>query len=691
MPVLAIRLLVWCALLLALYVAAQWLASPGLPASMLAPADRALRVQLFPLLALQVTTILRGGHAAVAYASYALIAATLLLAATLAAWLAWRGLQRATVRYLAAALALMSIAVAHFWFLREFSPLRSLLALRDALDYVAMLCGIFALVAFVACFRIYPEAFSRESVRRDSSLRVSGRNAQSLRIRRGEGFWRLWSWLPQERYGTYGRTRSPELAGVSRMLRSRECLWLLGLVAIISCGLLYSPVMADGALALRLFMWTAVALAAIVVLDPVFGARCDEARLLHWVQQREHTALFDFENALHGFLGRPPGLALTAGFALALTALWHRAVPEASALSALLISISLIVTLGHALSLLYLNWRHGAAEQRRAIAWIFLGTAGVTALWMMAILIVGLFMVFRWHLVGDGGPEARSLQGSIALLGPPAIALAFVLSLWASILHRGSFDPGLALRRGAGYAVLGIVLTAIFVAVEGAVSSLVVVHFGMPSQSGPVLAGTAVALGFGPLRERVERGVQHVMQRLLPPEAVAAGERRECAIVFSDLSGYTRLAEIDEAEAVTWAALLHRNARIVADAHQGRVVKTIGDAVLCVYPDAGQAIAAVRALHQSYRNDAQQRDSEPLPVHSGVHVGEVVIAPDGDVFGASVNLAARLQGLAGPDEVVASMTAAAALADAGLQAEALPARRFKHIQEPVDCLRLRLA
>ena len=205
-----------------------------------------------------------------------------------------------------------------------------------------------------------------------------------------------------------------------------------------------------------------------------------------------------------------------------------------------------------------------------------------------------------------------------------------------------------------------------------------------------MLAGTAVALGFGPLRERVDRGVQHVMQRLLPPEAVAGGERRECAIVFSDLSGYTRLAEIDEEEAVTLAAILHRNARAVSDVHGGRVVKTIGDAVLCVYPDATAALAASIALHAGYRSDCAHRDSEALPVHSGLHVGELVIAPDGDVFGASVNLAARLQTLAGADELVASHTAAAAIAANGLGAEALPARRFKNIAEPVDCLRVRL-
>jgi class 3 adenylate cyclase len=127
---------------------------------------------------------------------------------------------------------------------------------------------------------------------------------------------------------------------------------------------------------------------------------------------------------------------------------------------------------------------------------------------------------------------------------------------------------------------------------------------------------------------------------------------------------------------VTLAAILHRHARIVADQHNGRLVKTIGDATLCVFPDANAGLAAVVALHAGYRAECAQRDSEALPVHSGLHVGELVIAPDGDVFGASVNLAARLQTLAGPDELVAS-TAAAAMQDASLTAQMLPARRSR--------------
>lgn len=691
MVAIAVRLLAFVALLLGIWAAGDWLATPRLPEAALDPDDKALPLQLFPLLALQISNILRGGTLVVAYAIYAISAGAIVLSVLLSAWLAWRGLQRTTVRYLVLALALGSLAVAYFWFFRELQPYRQMLSTaRPVLDYVGMAAGLLALMSLVACFRSYPEPFAREMARLDFEAGSSKRIEQAARVRRGDGLWRFWSWLPSEHYGNHGRRQSPGLRGVARALRSRELIWIVAFACIALAGFAWSPVMSDGHPGFRAFFWSAVATLVLIFLDPTFGVRCEEMWLFRWMHESEHTSLFNFEMALHRFFGGPVGMAVAVAAACALTWFWHRDLAASAALTALLLVVTVLVLSGHALSMLYLNWRHGKPEHRHAIGWIFLGTAGMAALWMAALAIVGLFMLFRWHLVGDGGPTSRWLQGAIALAGPPLIALTFVAALWASIVHHGSFDPGMALRRGTGYAVLGIVMTALFVALEGALSSLVVVHLGMPSESGPVLAGTAVALGFGPLRQRVDRGVERVVQRLLPPESLAAGERREYAIAFSDLSGYTRLSEIDEAEAMTLAAILHRNARIAADRHGGRVVKTIGDAVMSVFPDASSGLSAVVALHGGYGAESAGRDSDALPIHSGLHVGEVVIAPDGDVFGASVNLAARLQTLAGPDDLVASSTMADAIAAAALTSESLPGRRFKNIAEPVDCLRVRL-
>ncbi len=685
MVTVAIRLIALAALALGSWVSIDWMLDPRFPEVLLAQGNvKELAKQMFPLAGFQAVIGLRQGWTTTPLLlSYACTALTLALAGALAAWLAWRGLQRATVRHLTLALSLAVLCVAYFWFARELAPTRTTMqAFAPILDYPAMLCGIFALIALVACFRTYPEAFSRDLVDRQIATMITSNSDRAQRIRAGDGVWRLWSWLPEEQFGAYGRTRHLHRHGIARLLGSREFLWLILIAAFTWLGMTQSAVLDYLPLPVRLAALTFLASLPLVFVDPLLGARIDEDLVSRL--QRE-TSSFDFSLHLHRWFGHPLGLVLIALCGVGLTLLWHRGHTKSVALVML---IGLMLLSGHALSLLYLNWRHGPTENRRAIAWIFLGTAGAAALWVAAVNIA-LLLMFMSMQDEIFSSRLRWVSAGMAV-GPPFIALAFVLSLWASILHRGSFDPGLALRRGAGYAVLGVVLTACFVALEGAASSLVVVHLGMPSQSGPILAGTAVALGFGPLRERVDRNVQRVMLRLLPPEAVAAGERRECAIVFSDLSGYTRLAEIDEEEAVTLAAILHRHARIVADRHGGRLVKTIGDAVLCVFPDADAGLTAVVALHAGYRAECAQRDSEALPVHSGLHVGELVIAPDGDVFGASVNLAARLQTLAGADELVASHTAATAIAARGLAAEALPARRFKNIAEPVDCLRLRL-
>lgn len=683
MVVVTIRLLAFVAFAVGCWLAVDWMLDPRLPEVLLTQAiSKEIAKQLFPLAALQVAIGLRGGWSTTPLLlAYAGIALTMTLAASLAAWLAWRGLQRATVRHLALALALAVLCVAYFWFARELHPMRTGIGVfAPTLDYVGMLCGIFAWVALVGCFRNYPDVFSHELVERQIATTLSSNSSRAQRIRAGSGPWRLWAWLPQEQFGHYGRRQHPDRRWIVRLFASREMLWLLLIVAGAYVGWMRTSVLDYLPTPVRFGAMAFLAAMVLVFIDPLFGARIDEDLVSRWQRQ---ISSFDIAMHLHRWFSHPIGLLLIALLGGALTLLWHQGYLM---LVMLTLMIGVMLLAGHALSLLYLNWRHGAPAHRRAIDWIFLGTAGAAALWIAAENIALLLMfassqdtVFasRLHWVSTG-----------MVVGPVFVALTFVLSLWASILHRGSFDPGLALRRGAGYAVLGVVLTACFVALEGALSSLVVVHLGMPSQSGPVLAGTVVALGFGPLRERVDHVVQRAMQRLLPPEAIAAGERRACAIVFSDLSGYTRLAEIDEEEAVTLAAILHRHARAVAHANGGRVVKTIGDAVLCVYPDATAAIAASVALHAGYRAECAQRDSEALPMHSGLHVGELVIAPDGDVFGASVNLAARLQTLAGANELVASHTAAAAIAACGLAAEPLPARRFKNIAEPVDCLRL---
>jgi len=678
---LALRVLAALAAALGLWASIDWLLAPRMPLG------SGTDLSLFPLLAIPINAVLRGlMPPAIGHIQYVFVCATLLLAAGLSLRLAWLSTTTIATRRLGLAMALAVLAVGYFWLIRDVAPWQTpLRPFLPWLDPTATAFGALSLVTLVGCFRSYPEPLTQEFADRGLTAALDWQDRLASNKRAGHGIWRLWSWLPLEHYGNYGREQRPDLRGLTRLLRSREAVWVGAALAICAYGIGMAGWLGEARLGSRVLAVSFLSAAIIVIADPVAAARFDTGPL-SFIRRRMRSTLTSGELTLHRWLGSVPGLIVIAASAAGVACLWRSGGGVGGALSGFIMMSYVLLLFGHALSLLFLNWRHGLAEHRHAIGWIFLGTAGAVVVWLAAILAVGLFGLGHWLLGGD----TKLMLGSVIVLGPPLVAFAFVLSLWASILHRGSFDPALALRRGTGVAIAGVLLTAVFVALEGILTSQVVVHLGMPSASGAVVAGTVTALLIAPARKRMDHHVQRAVQRWLPPEALAASQREQGVIAFSDLSGYTRLSETDQDEALTLAALLHRCAREQAEARGGRVVKSLGDAVLCTYPDPTRALAAVIALHRSYREESELRTLEYLPVHSGMHFGEWVVAQDGDVFGASVNLAARLQSLAGPEEVVLTESLTPALNEAGIVAEALPARRFKNIAEPIDCYRFRV-
>jgi len=121
---------------------------------------------------------------------------------------------------------------------------------------------------------------------------------------------------------------------------------------------------------------------------------------------------------------------------------------------------------------------------------------------------------------------------------------------------------------------------------------------------------------------------------------------RPPAIAFVDLSGYTSMTVERGDDAAAAAAEHLRNlAEGAVRAVDGRIVKVLGDGVLLQFPDPIAAIRATLALV------ARVAASGLSPAHAGIAADRVVVR-DGDVFGQTVNLAARIAGQAGPGEVV---------------------------------------
>ena len=145
------------------------------------------------------------------------------------------------------------------------------------------------------------------------------------------------------------------------------------------------------------------------------------------------------------------------------------------------------------------------------------------------------------------------------------------------------------------------------------------------------------------LNARIVAAVEH---ELVGAGRVPARPRRPAAVAFVDLSGFTpHTIEAGDEAAAHAAELLRSIAEDRIAPVGGRLVKVLGDGVLLLFPDAASAVTATPAIV------AECGGRGLLPAHAAIAAGRIV-RRQGDVYGATVNLAARLLAFAGPGETV---------------------------------------
>jgi adenylate cyclase len=153
-------------------------------------------------------------------------------------------------------------------------------------------------------------------------------------------------------------------------------------------------------------------------------------------------------------------------------------------------------------------------------------------------------------------------------------------------------------------------------------------------------------------RHREHRVIEYIVEvteEFLEERGISQRQpRRPPAIAFLDLTGYTALAEEhgDEA-AAELAAGLAGVVNEAARAYGGRPVKWLGDGVMFHFTDPGQAILGGLDLVE------QTERAIRVPARIGINAGAVV-AQEGDYFGRTVNIAARIADYARPHEVLVS-------------------------------------
>jgi class 3 adenylate cyclase len=140
----------------------------------------------------------------------------------------------------------------------------------------------------------------------------------------------------------------------------------------------------------------------------------------------------------------------------------------------------------------------------------------------------------------------------------------------------------------------------------------------------------------------------------------ASSDTQNLAVLFADVSGSTRLYEtVGDALALTSIGRCLDLVGATCAGHGGRVVKTIGDEVMAVFPTVDQAAMAAAEM-QARISELDPVGTARLAIRVGFHVGPA-IEVSGDVFGDSVNVAARMTALAKAQQVILSADTAAAL------------------------------
>jgi adenylate cyclase len=170
----------------------------------------------------------------------------------------------------------------------------------------------------------------------------------------------------------------------------------------------------------------------------------------------------------------------------------------------------------------------------------------------------------------------------------------------------------------------------------------------------PELLGARLALLAGEAPSALKElgfGALQVWQSVSEAQGRGHGDR-ELTILFTDLAGFSSWAlDVGDDPALELLRAVGAAVEPCVGAHGGQVVKRLGDGLMAVFEEPGDAVSAACAAR---RNVAELAVADHRPqLRAGLHVGRPRRL-GGDYFGVDVNVAARIADAAGPGEVLVS-------------------------------------
>ena len=161
-------------------------------------------------------------------------------------------------------------------------------------------------------------------------------------------------------------------------------------------------------------------------------------------------------------------------------------------------------------------------------------------------------------------------------------------------------------------------------------------------------------------------------------------QTEKLAVLFADICGSTSLYEkLGDNEARRLIAKCIAAMLDKVSTSRGTLVKTIGDEIMCTFPEAANAMSAACAMQEAVENGDHGNDP-PMHIRIGFHYGDV-IREDEDIFGDTVNVASRIASITRAGQILTSRAASDSLPPAlREQATQIMRAELKGKQEQLD-------
>jgi adenylate cyclase len=172
----------------------------------------------------------------------------------------------------------------------------------------------------------------------------------------------------------------------------------------------------------------------------------------------------------------------------------------------------------------------------------------------------------------------------------------------------------------------------------------------------------------------------------------SSGTRRLAAIMFTDIVGFTALAQANESDALKVLDRHNLLLRPFFARFHGREVKTMGDSFLVEFGNALEATNCAVEIQLSLREDLRTSSArDRVQIRIGVHLGDVIDS-NGDLFGDAVNIASRIEPLAEPGGICVSGPVYDQVHNkVELRFERVDSPGLKNVQMPIPVYRVELA